>query len=330
MKKRIMKLLSLGMVGVFFAGCSASAASDVSKEKDDTLKVGIVQYVEHQSLDDIYRGIVDELTAEGYEDGINIEIDYQNGQGDQSNLKTISSKFVNENSDVIVAIATPAAQAVASETTEIPIIGAAITDMVSAGLVEDIKQPGGNVTGVSDMAPVEEQIDILMQFVPNAKKIGIAYCTNEVNSEVQVKTACDYLESKGIETVITTVTNSNDVLQAISTLAEKVDGLYIPVDNTMASAMPTISTICEENKLPIVTGAAAMVEQGALATSAFDYYDTGKQVGKMAARILEGENPKDMPVEFSKDNKIYINKTFADIIGIEIPKNLMEEAYEIY
>lgn len=329
MKNKFQNLCILGLAAAVFAGCSANAASE-KVTTEDVFKIGVVQYVEHQSLDDIYKGIVDELKANGYEDGINIEIDYQNGQGDQSNLKTISSKFVNDNSDLIIAIATPAAQTVASETSEIPIIGASITDMVSAGLVENPENPGGNITGISDMAPVEEQIDILLQLVPDAKSIGISYCTNEVNSEVQVNKAIEYLKSKGIEPVITTVTNSNDVLQAISSLAGKVDGLYIPVDNTMASAMPTISSVCTENKLPIITGAAVMVEQGAVATSSFDYYDSGKQAGKMAIRILEGENPANMPVEFTEETKIYVNKTFADSIGIEVPENLIKSAYEVY
>ena len=325
MKKRIMSFVVLGMSALLLTACSSSNKAD-----DNTLKVGIIQYVEHQSLDDIYAGIVDELESNGYKDGVNIEIDYQNAQGDQSNLKTISSKFVNDNSDIIIAIATPSAQAVASETSEIPIIGASITDMVSAGLVESNEKPNTNITGVSDMPPVEEQLNILLELVPNAKKIGIAYCTNEVNSEVQVNIALDYLRSKGIEPVITTVTNSNDISQAISSIAGKVDGLFIPVDNIMASAMPTVSSICEENKLPIVTGASVMVEQGSVGTSAFDYYDAGKQTGKMAIRILNGEKPENTPVEFVTETKIYLNKTFADKIGLDIPQSIIDKASEIY
>lgn len=326
-------VLATALAACAVTACTQSNAQELPTEDQNAaapLKIGIIQLVEHQSLDDIYQGIMDEFADEGYIDGENIVVDYQNGQGDQSNLKTISQRFVNNEEDLIIAIATGAAQAAASETQDIPIVASSVTDMVSAALVESNEAPGQNVTGVSDMTPVKEQIDILLQLVPNAKNIGLAYCSSEVNSEVQAKIAQDYITSLGLTCVPVTAVSTNDITQALDSIADKVDALYIPVDNTFASAMPSVMNVCAPRKLPVITGAAAMVEEGALASVAFDYYDAGRQSAKMAVRILEGADPATTPVELVENTHVYLNKTYADEIGTPIPQELLEQAAEVY
>ena len=325
--------LAMALSAALLAGCASKGAepeASAAEGNQEPIKIGVIQLVEHQSLDAIYQGIVDELADNGYVDGQNIVIDYQNGQGDQSNLKTISQRFVNNKEDLIIAIATGAAQAVAAETDSIPIIASSVTDLVSAALVESNDAPGGNVTGVSDMPPVTEQIDIMLQLVPNAKNIGLAYCSSEVNSEVQANIAKEYIESKGLTCVPTTIVSVNDIPQALESIADKVDALFIPVDNTFASAMPSVMGVCEPHKLPVCVGAAAMVEEGALATVAFDYYDAGRQSAKMAIEVLKGADPATTPVEMVETTYIYLNKTYADTVGIEIPEALLQKAAKVY
>ena len=340
MKKSLFKAASVAVcatLAVSLSACSSNPASSVSSQSvssetnsSEKLKVGIIQFIEHQSLDDIYKGIIDGLSEEGFVDGQNIEIDYLNGQGDQSNLKTISQRFVNNNSDLIIAIATPAAQAAASETTDIPILAASVTDMEGSSLVESNEAPGGNITGVSDLTPVIQQIDLLLKLKPDAQNIGLAYCSNEVNSEIQINMAKEYLDSLGKEYTVATAVTTNDIAQTLSVLTEKVDALYIPVDNTFASSMPTVMDACSQNKLPVVVGALAMVEEGALASCGFDYYDCGVQSGKMAAKLLNGADPATTPVEFISETYTGINKTYADEIGITIPEEVLKNAKEVY
>ena len=336
MKKRILLSILSGLLtgALFLSGCaqqetSTSQSSD-GQEQESVIKIGIIQQVEHQSLDDIYQGIVDGLEQEGYIDGENIEINYLNGQGNQANLKTISQQLVNDGSNLIIGIATGAAQSAASETQDIPILAAAITDLQAAALVDSNEAPGGNVTGISDMTPISEQLDLLFQLAPDTQTVGLAYCSNEPNSAVQIEAAKEYLEEKGISYEEVTAINTNDIAQALTSLVDRVDAVYIPVDNTFASAMPTVMNICGQKNLPVITGAAAMVEEGALGTVAFDYYDVGLQCAQMAIRLFNGGDPATMPVEFVKDTKLTLNKTYAEQIGITIPDTLLEEASAVF
>lgn len=329
-----MVVLSLATLVLSGTACSSQANAEGDKQNAGAaaapIKIGISQQLEHQSLDDIHRGIVDAFQEKGYIDGDTIVIDYQNAQNDQSNLKTISQRFVNNESDIIIAIGTGPAQSAAIETQDIPIVAAAVTDMVSAELVNSIDIPGGNITGISDITPIQEQLDLLVKLSPDAKKIGLAYCSSEINSEVQAKLAKEYIESLGLECITATVVSTNDILQNLSALAEKVDALYIPVDNTLASAMPTVMSLCEPKKLPVIVGAAPMAQEGALGSVAFDYYDVGRQSGEMAIRILNGEDPAVTPVETVKETGLYLNKSYADTIGISIPDELLDKAKQIY
>lgn len=312
-KKMLSSLVGLAAVGLLVGCGNNSAETDSSVQK-----VGILQYMEHKSLDKAREGFIAELKDEGYEDGKNIKIDSLNSQGDQANLKSMSEKLVKEKSDVILTIATPAAISVATETTDIPIIFTAVTDAVSAGLVDSNEKPGKNITGTSDMVPIDKQTNLLLSIVPDAKAIGIIYNSSEENSVIQAKLAKEAIEKKGVKVKESTVTSTNDVQQVMTALVGEVDGVYIPTDNTLANTMETVGEIARNKKLPIVTGSAEDVKVGALATYGLDYEKLGRQTGKLAVKILKGEaKPADLAVDMPTDLDLVVNEDMAKALGID-------------
>ena len=343
MKKRFKiiasSVLALSMA-LAMAGCGSSAASSGSasvsgsasgsasaEAKEGAFKIGIIQLVEHDALDKAREGFIDDLKENGFVDGENIIIDYQNAQADQSNLKTISQRFVQNDDDLILAIATGAAQSVAAETSDIPILGTAITDYEAAQLVESNDAPGGNVSGTTDLTPVEKQVELLKEMMPDVKTLGVLYNSSEVNSEIQAQMAQEAAEKEGIECKTATVTNTNDIAQVMESIAGDVDAIYIPTDNTFASAMATVSKIAEEYKLPTICGEQGMVESGGLATVGIDYYKLGKQTGEMAVKILkDGANVAEMPIESLDDTNICLNIDTAEAIGYEFPQSVTDKA----
>lgn len=330
MKGKKWKHLIMGVTAVLTAGIIAGCGGGGQKKTEDgkkMYKIGIVQLVEHNALDAANKGFVDGLKKRGYEEGKNIEIDRQNAQADQSNLANISQRFVSNKVNLICAIATPAAQTVANATKDIPIVGTAITDYESAKLVKSNAKPGSNVTGTSDMNPIKEQVDLLMKLVPNAKTVGVIYCSSEVNSEVQVKAMKAYAETKGLKVETATISTVNDIQQAAQSLVSKVDAFYAPTDNVLASAMPTLISITDPAKKPVICGEENMVKAGGLATYGIDYYKLGLQTGDMGADILDGKHkPADMPIQTAKDLKASVNKKNADALGIKIPDDVMKSA----
>lgn len=343
MKKRFKiiasSVLALSMA-LAMAGCGSSAASSGSasvsgsasgsasaEAKEGAFKIGIIQLVEHDALDKAREGFIEDLKENGFVDGENIIIDYQNAQADQSNLKTISQRFVQNDDDLILAIATGAAQSVAAETSDIPILGTAITDYEAAQLVESNDAPGGNVSGTTDLTPVEKQVELLKEMMPDVKTLGVLYNSSEVNSEIQAQMAQEAAEKEGIECKTATVTNTNDIAQVMESIAGDVDAIYIPTDNTFASAMATVSKIAEEYKLPTICGEQGMVESGGLATVGIDYYKLGKQTGEMAVKILkDGANVAEMPIESLDDTNICLNIDTAEAIGYEFPQSVTDKA----
>lgn len=312
-KKMLSSLVGLAAVGLLVGCGNNSAETDSSVQR-----IGILQYMEHKSLDKAREGFIAELKDEGYEDGKNIKIDSLNSQGDQANLKSMSEKLVKEKSDVILTIATPAAISVATETTDIPIIFTAVTDAVSAGLVDSNEKPGKNITGTSDMVPIDKQTNLLLSIVPDAKAIGIIYNSSEENSVIQAKLAKEAIEKKGVKVKESTVTSTNDVQQVMTALAGEVDGVYIPTDNTLANTMETVGEIARNKKLPIVTGSAEDVKVGALATYGLDYEKLGRQTGKLAVKILKGEaKPADLAVDMPTDLDLVVNEDMAKALGID-------------
>ncbi|MBO0431349.1 ABC transporter substrate-binding protein [Enterococcus sp. DIV0660C] len=315
MKKNV--LIGLGLtVLLALGGC---AQKSEAKNGDEEMKtVGVLQLVQHNSLDDSYKGFKEGLSEGGYVEGKNLTIDYQNAQNNQDNLKSMSEKLVKEKPDLLLGIATPAAQSLLNETTTIPITVTAVTDLKEAKLVASNKEPGGNVTGTSDMVPIKKQIDLLLSIVPNAKKIGIMYNNGEANSKLQGDLAQKELEKAGIKVKVLTANSTNDVQQVTKSLAKDVDGIYIPTDNTFASAASVVGEVAKETKTPVVAGSAAQVKEGGLATVGIDYEKLGKQTGIMAAKILDGKaTPDSLPVESANDLELIVNEKMADDLGID-------------
>lgn len=338
MKREILKKIcsfAMATTMVFtIAACSSQPTEPVENQEtgekqtteQEQFKIGILQLMEHDALDNARNGFLDALAEGGYAEGEKIVVDVQNAQGDQSNLKTMSQKFVNDKEDLILAIATPAAQSVAAETQEIPILATAITDYPEAGLVESNEMPNVNLSGTSDRTPVKEQFTLLKQILPDVKKVGIMYNSSEANSEIQAKSAIEACEDLGLEYQEGTVTNVNDIQQVVQSIAGEVDALYIPTDNTFASAIPLVVSITDVEKVPVICGENGMVKGGGLATVGIDYYKLGQQTGKMAIRVLEGEDVSKMPVEFPDSTEVCINLDTAEKIGVTIPQDIIDSA----
>ena len=321
-----MKGIALG-IAVLGLGMMAGCGGDQKASGEKSYKIGIVQLVEHNALDAANRGFVDGLKARGYEEGKNLTIDRQNAQADQSNLQNIAQRFVSDKVDLICAIATPAAQSVANATKDIPVVGTAITDYVSAKVVKSNDAPGGNVTGTSDMSPIADQIDLLMKLYPNAKTIGTIYTSSEINSEIQVKAMTEYAASKGLTVRTATISTVNDIQQAAQSMVGEVDVFYEPTDNVIASAMPTLTSITDAAGKGVICAFEGGVTAGALATKGVDYYKLGVQTGDMAADILEGKaKPSDMKIETARDLMVVINKKNAEKIGLTIPADVLNGA----
>lgn len=324
MKRKIIAgLMTLTFLTAAFAGCSSKETSGTNKNK--VIKIGVNQLVKHAALDASYQGFVDALSEAGYNDGENIKIDYQNAQGDQSNTNTIASKLVNDDNDLILAISTPSAQAVANATKDIPILVTAVTDPAGSGLVASNDAPGGNVSGTSDLTPVKKQIELLTQLIPDAKNIAILYCSSETNSKIQAEMAMEAASEYGITAEEATVSNSNEIEQVVQSLVGKIDAIYAPTDNIIASGMPTVSLIANKNGIPVICGEEGMVEAGGLATYGIDYYELGRVTGKQAVKIIKGEATTDtMPIEYLPDEEceLTINEEVATELGIKIPEAL--------
>lgn len=324
-KKSRLKVVALGMsltLSLLAMGCGGQNESGKSK-----VNVGIVQLVEHTALDAANKGFVDGMAAKGFKEGEKVTYDRQNAQADQSNLQNIAHRFVSNNVDLICAIATPAAQTAANITADIPIVATAVTDYEAAKLVKNVAEPGTNVTGTTDMNPVGKQLELLLQIVPQAKTIGTIYSSSEVNSQLQVALLKQVAAEKGITVREATVSNVNDIQQAARSIVGDVQAIYVPTDNVVASAMPTLMSITEEAKLPVICGESGPVKNGGLATIGIDYYKLGFQTGEMAADILSGKSvPAKMPIQSQKDFKATINLKAAERIGLKLPEALLKDA----
>lgn len=315
--KRTVCILSLALALAMLLPFAASA-------EEAQITIGVIQLVQHDALDAAYEGFVAALSDAGYQDGENIAIDYQNGQGDQSNLSTIADRFVSKQVDLVLAIATPAALAVAGKTTEIPILATAITDYVEARLVESNEAPGTNVSGTTDMASIADQIALIGLLAPDAGTVGVLYNSGEVNSVVQAEEARTQIEALGYAYIERTVTNSSEVQQATESIVRECDVLYVPTDNVIAASMPIVYGVTTESKTPVICGESGMVMAGGLATVGINYYNLGYQTGEMAIRLLQDESLdiSRMPIERQAEYDYAINGTVAEEIGLAIPESL--------
>ena len=319
--KVVRKLLApLLVVGILLTSLISLHQLKADKKKD-VFRIGISQFITHQSLDATREGFVDELAKQGYIEGKNIEIDLQNAQGEQRNLKTISQQLA-ESSDVVLAIATPSAQSLANTTQTTPVIFSAVTDPVSAKLVESREHPGGNVTGTSDQSSdaISTQINLIKKVLPKAKTIGILYTQSEPNSVVQKDEAKRLLEEKGFTVVEKTILDSNNVKAAAESLMAEVDMVFVPTDNIISSTMETVKQVSIKHKVPVFGGSTEMVAVGGLYNYGTNYEELGRQTARMLVRILKGEKPENIAVELPEKLELHTNQEMAVALGIDISK----------
>jgi putative ABC transport system substrate-binding protein len=334
-KKLSILLSSLLVVGVV-GGCSTSkptSASNGEKSKDKVLKIGITQILEHDALDAARKGFIKALEDKNYKDGSNIKIDFQNAQNDMPTTQTIAEKFVNDNVDLILAIATPSAQAAFNATQkakkDIPILITAVTDPVDAGLVKSLEKSENNVTGTSDAFPIDKQFDLIKKLVPQAKRVGMIYNTSEANSGLQVEEAKKAATNFGFEIVASGITSSNEIPQALSAIQDKIDVLYIPTDNMVAAAAPTITNILYAKNIPVFGSELGQVKGGAVGTAGMDYYKLGYETGLKAVEVLEGKKPSEIPVTILKESSIAINEDAVKKLNIKVPDDINSIAEKI-
>ncbi|WP_314415039.1 ABC transporter substrate-binding protein [uncultured Streptococcus sp.] len=319
--KVVRKLLApLLVVGILLTSLISLHQLKADKKKD-VFRIGISQFITHQSLDATREGFVDELAKQGYVEGENIEIDLQNAQGEQRNLKTISQQLA-ESSDVVLAIATPSAQSLANTTQTTPVVFSAVTDPVSAKLVESREHPGGNVTGTSDQSSdaISTQINLIKKVLPKAKTIGILYTQSEPNSVVQKDEAKRLLEEKGFTVVEKTILDSNNVKAAAESLMAEVDMVFVPTDNIISSTMETVKQVSIKHKVPVFGGSTEMIAVGGLYNYGTNYEELGRQTARMLIRVLKGEKPENIAVELPEKLELHTNQEMSDALGIDISK----------
>ncbi|MGF0111961.1 tryptophan ABC transporter substrate-binding protein [Streptococcus sp. SGI.013] len=318
-KRLIGVLIGLALVIIAGLGYQTVTKKETKTTSATTVKVGVLQFVTHEALDEIYRGIKAGLEEEGYS-GDKLKIDFLNAEGDQSKVQTMSQKLVANQNDVLIGIATPAAQGLASATKEIPIIMGAVTDPVGAKLVKSLDQPGGNVTGVSDKTPIKAQVDLIKELTPNVKTVGVIYSSSEDNSKSQVEEFKNLAEKAGLEVVVKSVPSTNEIKTTSEVLLSQVDAVWVPLDNTIASAFSTLVQVAKEAKKPIYPSVDTMVEEGGLASVVIDQYQLGVETGKMAAKVLKGEDVSTLPVNVFDEGTPVYNEEVAKELGITLPE----------
>ena len=300
-----------------------------STNSTEKVKIGVLQFVTHDSLDEIYKGIKAGLEEGGYTTTENLSIDFMNAEGDQSQVQTMSKKLVDNGNELLIGIATPAAQGLANATAELPIIMGAVTDPVGANLVTDLKNPGGNITGVSDQTPVADTVSLIKEITPDAKTIGVLYSSNEDNSKIQVAEFKAAAEEAGYTVLEYAVASSNELASTVEVASSKVDALFTPVDNTVASAFSTVVSVANKSKTPIFTSVEDMVEGGGIASVTLNQYDLGVATGKMAAKILDGANPADTPVQIFNEGTVVVNQKVAKELGITLSDDVINQASKV-
>lgn len=338
-KNKLMALLLAGVMAASMTACGSKAepetaapeteaaaeteaAETEAEEKEaaadgTTYKIGVIQLVQHAALDKANEGFVAALD----DAGLSYEIDQQNAAGEQSTCQTIAETLVNNNNDLIFAIATPAAQAVAGVTDSIPILVSAVTDPAASGLVESNEAPNCNVSGTSDLTPVKEQIDLMQKILPETKTVGLLYNAGEANSVIQIDMAKEALDTAGIAYKDYTVSNSNEIQTVVESMVGNVDCIYAPTDNMIAAGMATVAMVATENQIPVICGEEGMVDAGGLATYGIDYYQLGYLAGEQAVDILvNGADISTMPIGYLDASKctLKVNEETAQALGIDV------------
>jgi putative ABC transport system substrate-binding protein len=297
-----------------------------------TYTISVNQFVEHPALDAVLKGFQDYLK----DNGVKVKYNVHNAQANMGTATQIAKQMIGEKPDLLVAIATPSSQAVAQANAKAPadmkrpFLFSAVTDPVAAGLVKDAQAPGGFTTGVSDLLPLEEHIDMVLTYKPGIKKLGLLYNAGEANSKANLAGIKIIGARRGFVVVEATASKTADVFQAAKSLVGRVDAIFVPTDNTIVSALESVIKVGVQNKLPVFCADVDSVKRGAIAAMGFDYYKHGYQTGAMALRILNGEKPAGMPVEFQKDLQLYINKVYSEKMGLTPPEALLKKATKVY
>ncbi len=321
-----MKLKAVAALGILAAlaltacGGTEATSSPSADAPKQAYKIGIAQIVAHPALDAVATGFKDAFAEAGYD----VTFDEQNAQGDQSTLTNIASTFASSDNDGFLAIATPTAQSLANAITDKPIVFAAVTDPVAAGLVADWDAPDANLTGVSDLNPMKEQLELIQEAMPDAKTVGIIYSSGEVNSEVQVAEAEEAATGLGLEIKKATVTNSSEVQQAADSL--DVDAFLIPTDNTVVSAAESVIQIGEQKQIPVFASDEATMERGAVAGLSVNYTQQGKDAAAIMIKLLEGTPAADIPIETQKEFDLFVNPAMGEKQGLELPESIVSRA----
>ncbi|SDL63696.1 putative ABC transport system substrate-binding protein [Corynebacterium mycetoides] len=317
---------ALATATLALAGCSSeSGSSQAGSGSAESYSIGISQLVQHPALDSATAGF-----KQAFDDaGIDVEWEEQNANGEQATALTIAQQFANQDLDLVLANATPAAQAMAQNVADIPVLFTSVTDPVEAQLVASLEEPGGNVTGTSDKTPLADQFDLMTELVPDVSTIGIIYSSGEVNSQIQVDEATKEAEGRGISVATQTITSVNEIPQAVAALGD-VDAFYVPTDNMVVSGISSLVQAAEEKNTPVIGAEAGTVEGGAVATIGIDYFELGRQTGEMAIRILrDGADPATMPVETANQFSYYVNEDAATVQGVTIPQHILDQAERV-
>ncbi|MEH0761423.1 ABC transporter substrate-binding protein [Vibrio sp. 16] len=314
------------MAVAMLAGAALLSSTSIMAK---TAKVAVSQIVEHPALDATRQGLIDGLKAKGYQQGENLEFDYKTAQGNPAIAVQIARQFVGEKPDVLVGIATPTAQALVSATRSIPVVFTAVTDPVGAKLVSQMEQPGKNVTGLSDLSPVAQHVELIKELLPDVKSIGVVFNPGEANAVTLVKLLKESAKAHRLEVVEATALKSADVQSATQAIAEKSDVIYAPTDNTVASAIEGMIVAANQAKTPVFGGATSYVEKGAIAGLGFDYYQVGVQTADYVAAILEGSDPGELDVKVAKGSDLVVNQGVAKQLGLTVPASVLDRATSV-
>ncbi|WP_159710761.1 ABC transporter substrate-binding protein [Geminicoccus flavidas] len=308
-----------------FSAVLLATAAAPSLARADTPLVAITAIVEHPALDACRDGVIEGLKQQG----ITAETTYESAQGQPATAAQIARSFVGMNPAVIVPISTPSAQAAAAATKDIPIVFTAVTDPVDAGLVASMEKPGGNVTGLSDLSPLSQHLDLILEVTPDVKRLGFPYNPGEANAVVLLNLMRELAEGRGIEVVEATASKSADVVAAARSLTGQADAIYVPTDNTVVSALESLIAVARQARVPVYCGDTDSVARGCIGSVGFDYFQVGVQTAAIVARILKGEKPGEIAIETASGTDLYLNPAAAEAFGITLPDALLSRATKI-
>lgn len=333
-KPTFAKLIGVSLLSAVLFGCGGDKAPTEQKTETpaataDAKTVAITAIVEHPSLDAVRKGAIEALAQEGYKEGQNLTVNFQSAQGNMGTAGQIAKQFAADNPDAIIAIATPSAQAVVSATTTVPVVFSAVTEPVEAKLVSKLDGSGTNVTGASDVLPLEPQVVLIKELLPNVKNIGFVYSPGEVNSTVTLKNLKAVAQTQGVTIVEAPAQKSSDIAMAAQSLVGKVDMIYTSTDNNVVNAYEALAKVAKEGKIPLVSSDPGVIDRGASVVLGVNYHQLGVETGKITARIFKGEKAGDIPVYSASELDLFVNKKNASEQGLTVPQSILDKAQKV-